>query len=483
MKLSIRTRLTIIFTVIVVIVFVLFDLFIFMSFKDNLKSNIESSLLSSCSIITGEIFKQDISGKLIEEDPEYSKEISQVTELFPVETAELIESMDHFAQLLNIKDPENPEVVTRSVLNHKLTIPHNSDLVKKVIESKSSAKNYYFIQSESLMLINHYIQDYLGNKFILQIAETSDNFKSDLNRIFTSLLIASPLFLILLSIIGFVLIKSAFNPVRNIVDDVRKITAKDLSLRIKPVAGKDEISNLINTFNNLIERLEESFTLIKQFSLDVSHELKTPLTILRGEIEVILRQPRKKEEYIKTLSSLNEEVVKLHEIVDNLLLLANLDATRDKLEFVEVDLNELILETFENLHTLARQKNQNIEIREIPTVSICGDKTLLIRLFSNILENAIKYSPEKGKIIIFCSTNKNVIKISIQDNGPGISQEFQSKIFKRFFRINADRSSKAKGTGLGLAVAKKIADLHEMEIEMQSIPQKGSTFSLIVRKK
>ena len=477
---SIRARLTIFFTATVVIIILLFDLLIFLSFKNNLLNNIESSLLSSCSIITGEIFKQDISGKLIEEDIEYEDEISRIAELFPIETAELIEFMGHIAQLLDVQDPAKPIIIARSHLNENMKIPDNSELVQKIIRSKSSKNEYYFEKSQELMLINLYITDHLGNKFVLQIAETADNFNNDLNRIFTSLLIASPLFVLILSLFGYFLIRTAFKPVTNIVEDVNKITAKDLSLRIKPVSGKDEIGKLINTFNNLIERLERSFNLTKQFSIDVSHELKTPLTVLRGEIEVILRHSRSEEEYVRTLNSLVEEVIKLQEIIDNLLLLANLDASRKLPEFIAVDLNELILETFENLHWLATQKNQNIEIREIPSISIQGDKTLLIRLFSNILENAIKYSPKNGKITIFCNQEKDKIKINVQDSGPGISKEFQDKIFERFFRIDdMYQPIKSKSSGLGLALAKKIAELHNITIKLKNSSPLGCIFTLI----
>ncbi len=188
---------------------------------------------------------------------EYEEEISKISELFPVETAKLIEFMGHIAQLLDVQDAETPFIAARSYLNENMKIPDNSELVQKTIKNKSSTKKYYFEKSKDLMLINLYIKDHLGNDFVLQIAETTDNFNSDLKRIFTSLLIASPLFLLILSIFGYFLIKTAFKPVSNIVEDVNKITAKDLSLRIKPMSGKDEIGKLINTFNNLIERLEK----------------------------------------------------------------------------------------------------------------------------------------------------------------------------------------------------------------------------------
>ncbi len=476
---SIRTRLTIYFASIVAIILLLFDLLIILSFRDNLLDNIESSLLSSCSVITGEIFKQDISGKLIEEDSEYEDEISKISELFPVEIAELIESMGHFAQLLDVQNPAKPVIIARAHLNENINIPYNPELVQKIIGSKSSKDKYFFKKSQELMLVNLYILDHLGNKFVLQIAETTVNFKNDLKWIFTSLLIASPLFLLILSIFGYFMIKTAFKPVTNIVEDVNKITAKDLSLRIKSMSGKDEIGKLIDTFNNLIERLERSFNLTKQFSIDVSHELKTPLTVLRGEIEVILRHSRSKEEYVRTLNSLVEEVIKLQAIIDNLLLLANLDASRRLPEFEDVDLNELILETFEDLHWLATQKNQNIEIREIPSISIHGDKTLLIRLFSNILENAIKYSPRNGKIRIFCNISKDSMEINVQDSGPGISKEYHTKIFERFFRIDdLYEPTKSKSSGLGLALAKKIADLHNITIKLKNSSPQGCIFSL-----
>ena len=132
--------------------------------------------------------------------------------------------------------------------------------------------------------------------------------------------------------------KKAFSPVKSVVSDVNRITAEDLSKRIKAFHSKDEIGELVDTFNNMISRLENSFKRIKQFSLDVSHELKTPLTVLKGEIEVALKQKRETDEYIQTLISLNEEVVKLQNIIDNLFFISNLESDNFKFHLGKADL-------------------------------------------------------------------------------------------------------------------------------------------------
>lgn len=283
----------------------------------------------------------------------------------------------------------------------------------------------------------------------------------------------------LISLLGFAFLKQAFSPVKRIVTDVKRITVNDLNLRIENLDSDDEIGELIATFNELISRLQRSFEQIKQFSLDVSHELKTPLTVLKGEIEVMLRQPREKHEYIETLKSLYEEAGKLQNIINDLFLLSQLESPEFKLRFTKVDLNEIILDTFEKKHYLAAEKQQTIELENVEQLFIKGEKNLLESLVSNLLENAIKYTPEKGKIKIYLDSQDKKAILGIIDNGRGIEPKYRDKIFDRFFRIDQSRTSETGGAGLGLAIAQRIAILHEAKIEIVNSDRNGSHFRVL----
>jgi len=478
MNISIRKKLTLIFVITVLLILTIFDIIMYLSFKLSLEKNIDESLVNNLAILVREIFDQDISGNLIEEDEEYEEEILFISEIFHEETTELIRPAGQCTQLIDLIKAESPQIIARSENLSEINIPYDQDLLEKTIASKGKQIEYYLIKTDSARIINLYVNDHLGNEFIVQIAEPVNNMLNSLNRIGFLLLVISPLFLIILSFIGYGLIKQAFSPIKSIVNDVESITAKDLSLRIKTISSKDEIGVLIATFNNLISRLENSFNQIKQFSLDVSHELKTPLTVLKGEIEVTLRQKRESADYLNTLKSLREEVEKLQYIVDNLLLLSNLESKEHIITKEIINLNTLLKIVLNDLYPLAKNKNQKIDFFEKADTEIIGEKELLIRLFSNIVENAIKYSHENGEISIKLSENNSKVVVSISDNGIGIEPEYKDKIFDRFFRIDESRTSEPGGSGLGLAIAQKIASLHDAEIKVDSAIGAGSTFHI-----
>jgi len=442
-----------------------------------LEKNIEKSLVNSCEILVGDTFKQNLKGGLIEKDDEYKEEIEIIDEIFMEDFDELIRPAGFCGQLLNVKKPESPQIIARTDNLPDLEIPIEQDLIEKTIRIKSTSNRYYIFTSDDVKILNFYFYDFLDNHFLVQIAEPLTSLHKSLKRIRITLLIFSPIFLILLSLVGFILTKKAFAPVKNIVSEVKMITARDLSRRIQ-TGSRDEIGELVTTFNDLISRLENSFEQISQFSHDVSHELKTPLTILKGEIEVILRQKREPEEYRKSIKNLGEEIEKLQNIIDNLLLISKLESKAQKIHFEEIDLNDVILEVFDDLLEMTKKKNQSLEMKNISSTIIKGEKELLERLFSNILENAIKYTPEKGKIIIEMKRERDEVEVAISDNGIGIKKENRRKIFDRFYRIEEARTTESRSSGLGLAISQKIAKIHQAEIKVKSEYGKGSCFTV-----
>jgi heavy metal sensor kinase len=256
----------------------------------------------------------------------------------------------------------------------------------------------------------------------------------------------------------------------------RSITAEDLSLRLEPIESHDEIGELADTLNEMISRLDRSFKQIKQFSGDVSHELKTPLTELKCNAEVALRQERTTEEYQETLKNVIEDAEQLQHIVEDLLLLARMDARSLPFSFTTVTLNEVFLEVFEHAHPFARKKNLALSFGEINPVTIIGDVGLLKRLLTNLIANAIQYTPSGGKLTFALRKKSNQAVLSIADTGIGIPKNALPYIFDRFYRVEQSRSHETGGSGLGLAIAQKIVEVHAGKISVQSTVGQGTTF-------
>jgi heavy metal sensor kinase len=328
---------------------------------------------------------------------------------------------------------------------------------------------------------------------IVQIASSLEEVEEALNTLFIILIIAVPLALMVASLGGQFLAHKALKPVDDITQTARMITSQNLDQRITPPKVKDEISRLIETFNGMISRLDQSFRQIKQFSSDASHELKTPLTILKGEVEVMLRKERTPQEYQQTLQSNLEEINRMSQIVEDLLLLSKADTGQIKLNRGDVNLREILTGVVVQMDMLARAKRLHLSAsNNHQDVHIFGDALRIRELFINLIENGIKYTEEGGSVDIslqleYPSAGRNqsdraqkererFAKIVVSDTGIGISKEDQEKIFSRFFRVDKARSREQGGSGLGLSICKWIVEAHQGEIKVESEIGKGSSF-------
>jgi len=297
-----------------------------------------------------------------------------------------------------------------------------------------------------------------------------------LNELFSVLILIIPISFVISIVTGWFLARKSLQPVDQITRTAREISSLNLSKRIPPNEIDDEIGRLITTFNEMIDRLQKSFEQTKQFSVSASHELRTPLTILRGEIEVALKSNKTPEEYVNTLKSLLDEVVRMSSIIDSLFNLTKSDAGQTDVHFEIINLDTLVMELYEDSEHLAKNKNISILLNKMDEVKIRGDKVKLRQLFLNLIDNAIKYNNEFGKVeISLYKENKTAIFV-ITDTGIGIPKESINKIFERFYRVDKARSRELGGSGLGLAIAKWIVDLHKGTIEVNSELGKGSTF-------
>jgi heavy metal sensor kinase len=327
---------------------------------------------------------------------------------------------------------------------------------------------------------------------IVQVASSLEDVEDALNTLLLILLITVPSALIMASLGGQFLAHKALKPVDQITQTARMITSQNLNQRIPPPKVKDEISRLVETFNEMITRLDQSFRQMKQFSSDASHELKTPLTILRGEVEVALRKERTSPEYQRVLTSNLEEINRMSQIVEDLLLLSRADNGEILLNRKEINLSEILKEMIPQASLLSRHKDLRIQaVLPEEAISILGDHLRIRELFLNLIENAIKYTEEGGLIKVLLTKDHHFsameqqerrgngngfAEIRVTDTGIGIAKEDQEHIFDRFFRVDKARSREQGGSGLGLSICKWIVEAHQGRISVESEPEKGSCF-------
>ena len=327
---------------------------------------------------------------------------------------------------------------------------------------------------------------------MIQVASSLEDVEDALNTLLIILIVTVPSILMIASLGGQFLANKALKPVDRVTQTARMITSQNLNQRIQTLKVKDEISRLIDTFNEMISRLDQSFRQIKQFTTDASHELKTPLTILKGEVEVALRKKRPLHEYEQILESNLEEIDRMSKIVEDLLLLSKADIGEIRLNREDIHLTRFISGLTEQMKILAQPKNIRIEISNHQNeIHVFGDTLRMRELFINLIENGIKYTEAGGSILITLTKETDgslspltpkekkaatFAKITVADTGIGIAKEDQEKIFNRFFRVDKARSREQGGSGLGLSICKWIVEAHQGEITVESEPGKGSSF-------
>lgn len=306
------------------------------------------------------------------------------------------------------------------------------------------------------------------------VADTLQDFR---NR----LLWGIPIALILSGLAGYFLATRALQPIDQITNTAQEITASDLSRRLDYQGPADEIGQLARTFDQMLERLQAAFKREQRFTGDAAHELRTPLTALKGRIEVTLAKRRRPPAYVETLQEMEIQVDRLIRLSNDLLFIARLDQEGLREPARDIDLNEFIQAIIDQVHPLAEARSIRL-ITNIPAgIAIRGQLDLLIRLFLNLLDNAIKYSPVGGEVTVRAIRMADGVQVSIRDAGPGIASEHLPHLFERFYRVEGDRARSwgedgQGGAGLGLAIAYEIARSHGGRLSVESVVGQGSTF-------
>ena len=333
----------------------------------------------------------------------------------------------------------------------------------------------------TFVAVRHEFQEQLDDRLhddVESAARSEERLHEQLSEVLKVLVLGLPLVIVLAGLGGYLLARRALAPIDRLAAEARRVTAERLHERVSVPNQHDEIGRLAAVINDAFARLEASFDKLRRFTADASHELRTPLAVIRGIGEAGLVETRTPAEYKEAIGSMLEEIDRLTTLVDTLLRLSHGDAGSVHLSREPLDLGQLTREVAASLVLLAEERRQQISIQAAEGVSVKADRLVLREAITNVIDNAIKYSPMAASIALSVRTDGRDAVVEVADQGPGIPAEHRERIFDRFFRVDAARSRDAGGTGLGLAIAKWAVELNGGSIRVDAGASGGSVFRI-----
>jgi heavy metal sensor kinase len=460
MTLPIRAKLTIWYTTLLAASLITFGSILYVVLSRNIISSIDARLFSMADMVSKAVFRPG------------TVNLPQNFDIF-LEHFFGIKTSGNFIQLMD----EYGKIVFKSSTLGKTHLPLSGQAYHNSIDGNVTHETIKNIGQHPVRIVTFPLMEDDQLISILQVGAPLQEATAALNALFYILIFGIPLAVILASGVGWFLAKKALSPVDIVTGLARKIEAGRLNERLDVSGPKDELGRLAKTFNDMIARLELSFKQMKQFTADASHELKTPLTILKGEMEIALRTEKTIEGLQGIIKSSLEEIDKMIAIVKSLLNLAKFDS-RVRLPKDNINLDRIIEERFNQTLPMAKDKGIDMFVTKKENVMITGDKLGIGQLLFNLIYNAIKYTLQGGRIEISLEQTDNWAIIKVVDTGIGIAEEDLPHIFDRFYRVDKARTTGAGGVGLGLSICKEIAEVHSGKIEVESEAGKGSVFKV-----
>lgn len=310
----------------------------------------------------------------------------------------------------------------------------------------------------------------------LEVGVPIDELYEMLDTMAWTVVLATPLVLLFASAGGYWMSGRALEPVDRITRTAHAIGAQNLAERLPLRGSDDELDRLSETLNGMFARLDAAFQRVTQFTADASHELRTPVSIIRTTAELARRRPRSESEYADALDRILAESERTSRLIDDLLLLARADAGADGMISESMDLTDSLRDACDDAQVLARAAGVAFAAELPESCPMKGDSQAVRRLFLILLDNAVKYTPSGGSVRVTASSVGADAVVEVRDTGAGISAAELPHLFERFYRIGNDRSQATGGAGLGLSIAKWIASRHRGDISVESHPRAGSTF-------
>ncbi len=315
---------------------------------------------------------------------------------------------------------------------------------------------------------------------VVQVARSLEFYDHEMSELLLVLLLTGPLTLLVALGGGYFLARRALAPVDRMTETATRIEAKQLGQRLDIANPNDELGRLAETLNGMLERLEQSFREMQRFTADASHELRTPIAVIRVEAEVALGKPVSDEDKQNLLSSILEECERLTRITDQLLTLSREDAGIAQVACEPVDVAALAGQVADTMRPLADAKRQTLTTDLDGAVIVSGDIARLRQVAYNLLDNAIKYTPEQGRIELTVKQNGHRVRLCVNDSGIGIAEEHVPHVFDRFYRVDKARTRADGGTGLGLSIVQSIVAAHDGTIRLESTLGGGTSVIVLL---
>jgi heavy metal sensor kinase len=385
---------------------------------------------------------------------------------------ELSETYDlaHSGDFLQIQD-ERGDWIYRSSFLHQHNLPAMSagQLQQPSYEDRRLGdRSLRFL--EQTIAVN-------GRRFVVQTGVPEGDILRILGSFKRYVLIFAALMLVVGSAVGYWLSRRALAPVDALTQTARSISGTNLSSRLQPLITGDELQRLSDTLNEMLDRIETAFLRVSQFTADASHELRTPISLIRAEAEIALRKSRDQDEYQESLGRILQEAERTSSLIEKLLSLARADAGRESLDIRQIDLGKTVRDAaLDWRQVMIGQQLRFVQRLTDRELLIAADKTAIARLLNILLDNAVKYTPAPGSVELTLDEKDNKAVLTVRDTGIGIGNEDQPRIFERFYRADKARSRELGGAGLGLAIAQWIVEQHRGSITVRSSPGEGSTF-------
>ncbi|HSS98726.1 MAG TPA: heavy metal sensor histidine kinase [Terriglobales bacterium] len=381
--------------------------------------------------------------------------------------------LEHSGDYLQIREEQGAWIYRASFLEkNNASIATSQELQSPLYEDRKIAGRRFRFLSE--------IVEVNGRRFIVQTGIPEGDILRTLHYFRQNLFSSALVVLLVASGVGFWLSRRALAPVDAITHTARSINAANLNSRLEKLDTGDELQRLSDTLNEMLSRIENAFQRVSQFTADASHELRTPISLMRTEAEIALRKSRDESEYQEALRHILGEAERTSTLIEKLLSLARADAGRESLDIHPLNLRETVQKVIKEWRQVINDHRLNItqDIAD-QDLFIAGDRAALVRLTNILLDNAVKYTPAGGNIEVALQPSDGNAVFTIKDTGIGISDDDQPRIFERFYRADKARSRELGGAGLGLAIAHWIVEQHGGSIRVRSSLGSGSQFVVL----
>ncbi len=459
MTLSVRGRLTLWYMLVLGLSLLALELLVYLAVKGSIARMIDTDLdarLTATADFLEQHLKTDPPGELQDEFQEYA-------------------ASSPGGELLQISDASGAWIFQSASLRKHAIPPSRLSAVtpRKAFRTLNVGQSTTLRMLEGEKRIN-------SSLYLIQIATDTTQALAILSKLRWLLLVFTPVCLCLATAGGYWLSTRALEPVVGMTREARSISSEQLHRRLEVPKASDELQALAKTLNSMLARIESSFKRTVQFTADASHELRTPITVMRSTAEIALRRERDDREYRKALESIVQEAERTGNLIDDLLTLARLDSAQPP-AFTDVDLRKTVEAAFARVSCWAERKQITSSLDGGDgDIWIRGDEEALIRLFSALLDNSVKYTLPNGKIGVNICPSGDDITVEVYDSGIGIPAAEIPQIFDRFYRVDKVRSRDEGGCGLGLAIAKSIAEMHHAQLSVESVEGHGSRFRVVL---